>query len=77
MTIDWTREILAAVASMSLFTYAYMIGSKQRVGWYFAFVGNALWTVYGIYDQAYMIIVESLVFQAIAWRGWFLWRKDQ
>jgi hypothetical protein len=74
MEVDWTREALATVASLSLFTYAYLIGSKRRAGWYFAFVGNGLWTIYGVHDQAWAIIAESLIFQVIALRGWWKWR---
>lgn len=72
---DPVREVLAGAASLALFAGSYFLGSKRRGGWWYMVAGNLLWTSYGIYDRAVVIIAESIVFQALALRGWLKWRK--
>jgi hypothetical protein len=74
MTPDWPREAIALAASLTLFAASYRLGSRRRSGWLLSMLGNALWTAYGVHDGAFVILAESLAFQALAVRGWLRWR---
>ena len=74
--VDWTREGVAFVAATACLLASWKLGSRHRGAWLVSWAGNAGWTVYAVLMGSPVIVVESLLFQALAIRGWVMWGKN-
>ena len=75
--VDLGREVLIFVASSFLFAANLALGSKKRWGWVLSWIGNGSWGLWGLLYHSPVVLVESLVFQYAAWRGWWKWGKHE
>jgi hypothetical protein len=68
--IDWIALALNAVA-------AYLLGKKQRAGWFLGGGANIAWIVFGILAHSVATVVACSIFVALNVKGWWNWRAEQ
>jgi hypothetical protein len=66
--LDWLAMTLT-------FSAIYLLGNKTRYGFLVMMVGNACWTIIGLWAHSYGMVIANLGFFAMNVRGYVKWAK--
>lgn len=68
--IDWLAMLLTFVA-------IWLIGDKNKSGFYIMMAGNLCWVILGVLTQSLALIVANLLFLSLNIRAIFNWSKTE
>lgn len=71
--MTFTLELISAIIAV---TGTLLITFKNKIGFLFWIIGNALWVIYGLITKQYFFMTQYIIFTLLAIFGFVRWFQE-
>ena len=75
--VDWVREAIGTVAIVCGIIGKWKLGSNQKIGWVWGFLGTFFWWLFAIRIESPTGFINNAVYLLLSVRGYMVWEKYQ